>query len=79
MFFIPFTKRSPGLSLYILLQHEHISWYIPLFEYLSFAFDSVEDPDAEGRIILKWISKIWDGEAWTALIWFRIGTGGGHL
>ena len=27
------------------------------------------------RIILKWIFKVWDGEAWTELIWFRIGTG----
>jgi hypothetical protein len=31
------------------------------------------------RIILKWILKKWDGEVWTRLIWFRIGTGGGIL
>ena len=29
-----------------------------------------------GRIILKWIFKKWDEEAWTGLIWLRIGTGG---
>jgi hypothetical protein len=27
-------------------------------------------------IILKWIFKKWD-EAWTGLIWLRVGTGGG--
>jgi len=31
------------------------------------------------RIILKWIIKKWDEEAWTGLIWLRIGTGGGHV
>ena len=29
----------------------------------------------DGRILLKWIIKKWDGEAWLGLIWFRIGTG----
>jgi len=29
------------------------------------------------RIILKLISKKWHWEAWTGLIWLRIGTGGG--
>ena len=37
-----------------------------------------EDPDIDGRIIFRWISTKWDG-IWTGLIWFRIGTGGGHL
>jgi len=41
--------------------------------------DFVEDPGVEERIILKWISKRWDGEAWTGLILLRIGTGGGRL
>jgi hypothetical protein len=27
-----------------------------------------EDPGVDGRILLKWIFKKWDGEAWTGLI-----------
>ena len=39
----------------------------------------LEDISVDRRIILKWIFKRWDGEAWTGLIWLRIGTGGGRL
>ena len=28
---------------------------------------------------MQWKLKKWDGEAWTGLIWLRIGTGGGRL
>jgi hypothetical protein len=38
-----------------------------------------EDPVVNGKIILRWILRKWDGWAWTGLIWLRIGTGGGHL
>jgi len=39
--------------------------------------DHLEDPD--GRIILSWIFRKWDGGAWIGLIWLMKGTGGGHL
>jgi hypothetical protein len=34
-------------------------------------------PLGRNTITLKWIFKRWDEEAWTGLIWLRIGTGGG--
>jgi hypothetical protein len=36
----------------------------------------LEDPGVDGK---KWIFKKYDGESWTGLTWFRIGTGGGLL
>ena len=35
--------------------------------------------DVDRRIILKRIFFKWDGETWTGLLWFRIGTSGGCL
>jgi hypothetical protein len=34
--------------------------------------DHLGHTDVDGRIILKWICKKWDG-AWTGLSWLRIG------
>ena len=35
--------------------------------------DNLENISIDGRIILRWIFKQWDGETWNGLIWFRIG------
>jgi hypothetical protein len=32
--------------------------------------DHLEESGIDGTIILKWIFKKWNGEAWTGLIWF---------
>ena len=37
------------------------------------------DPDADGRIIVRWIFGNWEGFVGTGWSWLRIGTGGGHL
>ena len=39
----------------------------------------LEDPDIDGRIILRWIFRKWEGVVGTGWSWLRIGTGGGRL
>jgi len=39
----------------------------------------LEDLRVDGRIIIKRIFKKWGGEAWTCLIWLRIGADGRSL
>ena len=41
--------------------------------------DHLGDPAVDGRIIVRWIFRKWDVEAWTGSIWSRIGTDGGYL
>ena len=36
------------------------------------------DPDIDGRIILRWIFRKWEGME-TGWSWLRVGIGGGHL
>jgi len=40
--------------------------------------DHMEDLGKDGRI-LKWMLKTCDDEAWTGLIWLKIGASGGCL
>jgi hypothetical protein len=46
-------------------------WWVYLVER-----EHLEDLGIDGRIILKWIFKKWNGEAWTGLFRLWIGTGG---
>jgi hypothetical protein len=39
----------------------------------------LRDPDVDGRIILRWIFRKWEGIVGTGWSGLRIGTGGGHL
>jgi hypothetical protein len=37
------------------------------------------DPDVDGRIILRWMFRKWEGVVGTGWSGLRRGTGGGHL
>ena len=44
--------------------------------YVSFGRKALEDPGVDGRIILKWICRKWEGVVGTGWSWLRIGAGG---
>jgi len=48
---------------------------------MQFAFFLVRlgDPDVDGRIILSWIFRKWEGVVWTGCSGLRLGRGGGYL
>ena len=41
--------------------------------------DHLGVPVVDGRIILRWIFRKWEGVVGTGWSWLRIGTGGGRL
>ena len=41
--------------------------------------DHLEDPEVDGRIILRWIFRKWDVGVWAGSCCLRIGTDGGHM
>ena len=41
--------------------------------------NQLEDPNIDGRIILRWIFRKWNVGEWTGLSCLRIGTGGGQM
>jgi hypothetical protein len=41
--------------------------------------DHWDDPDLDGKIILRWIFRKWEGVVATGWSWLKIGRGGGHL
>ena len=41
--------------------------------------DHLEDPDVDGRIILRWIFRKCDMRVWNGASWLSVGTGDWHL
>jgi len=41
--------------------------------------DRMEDTAVDGRLMLRWIFRMWDVGSWTVSIWLKIKTRGGHL
>ena len=41
--------------------------------------NNLEDRDVDGKIIVKWFFKKWDGEPWAQFLCLSVGTVVGHL
>jgi len=52
--------------------------HIQGFDWGGLREDHLGDPKVDGRIILRWIFRKWDG-VWNGSSWLRIVTGGTHL
>jgi hypothetical protein len=50
--------------------------YIYIYIYIYYIWGN---PDVDGRIIIRWIFRKWEGVLGTGWSGLRIGTGGGHL
>ena len=63
------------------MQKDCICVFIPVRNYFELLRerDHWGNPDADGRIILRWIFRKWEGVVGTGWSWLRIGTGDGHL
>jgi hypothetical protein len=46
---------------------------------INFIYLGNKEKDVDGRIIVRWIFRKWEGVVGTGWSWLRIGTGGGHL
>jgi hypothetical protein len=42
-------------------------------------FITINNTDADGRIILRWIFRKWEGVVRNGWSWLRVVSGGGHL
>ena len=77
-----YSIKTPDGGHYVCPKHVEIFTKINLGNSVSRWFllgrDHWGDPDVDGRIILRWIFRKWEGGAWNGLIWLRIGTGGKH-
>ena len=64
---------------YFLIQDSQAGFHNLEGEYFLRERDHWGDQDLNGRIILRWIFRKWEGVVWTGRSWLRIGTGGGRL